>query len=129
MEDWKRRDNPIARLRKWMEAKGCWDEHKEKEARERIKKDVLKSFSVAEKEKKPPIRSMFEDVYEDLTPDLKEQMKELSEHLERYPNEYELREYGKGKIALANDRVEDKDSIFAYLFTTFSRDGAPALLG
>ncbi|KAI3321204.1 dehydrogenase E1 component, partial [Xylariaceae sp. AK1471] len=63
VEDWKRRDNPLSRLRKYMEAKGFWDEAKEKEARESIRRDVLKAFSQAEREKKPPIRSMFEDIY------------------------------------------------------------------
>ncbi|KAL2126394.1 hypothetical protein VTI74DRAFT_1005 [Chaetomium olivicolor] len=100
VEDWKRRDNPIARLRKWMEAKGCWDENKEKEARETIRRDVLKAFSEAEKEKKPPIRTMFEDVYEELTPDLKKQMAELKSQIERYPNEYDLGEYEGGKDSL-----------------------------
>lgn len=102
VEDWKRRDNPIARLRKWMEAKGCWDENKEKEARESIRRDILKAFSEADKEKKPPIRSMFEDIYEELTPDLKAQMKELRNHLERYPEEYELGNYEGGKDSLGS---------------------------
>ncbi|KAI1472789.1 thiamine diphosphate-binding protein [Daldinia caldariorum] len=96
VEDWKRRDNPIARLRKYMEAKGFWDESKEKEARESIKRDVLKAFSEAEREKKPPIRTMFEDVYEELTPDLKAQMEQLKHHLEKYPDEYDLAEYEGG---------------------------------
>ncbi|KAJ4306011.1 hypothetical protein N0V88_000803 [Collariella sp. IMI 366227] len=100
VEDWKRRDNPIARLRKWMEAKGCWDENKEKEAREGIRREVLKAFSEAEKEKKPPIRTMFEDVYEELTPDLKQQMAGLKSQLERYPDEYDLAEYDGGKDSL-----------------------------
>ncbi|KAL2168095.1 hypothetical protein VTG60DRAFT_407 [Thermothelomyces hinnuleus] len=100
VEDWKRRDNPIARLRKWMEAKGCWDENKEKEARESIRRDVLKAFSEAEREKKPPLRTMFEDVYEELTPDLKQQMKELKSQLERYPDEYDLGQFLGGKESL-----------------------------
>ncbi|KAI1826697.1 dehydrogenase E1 component [Xylaria intraflava] len=100
VEDWKRRDNPISRLRKYMEAKGFWDEAKEKESRESIRRDVLKAFSQAEREKKPPIRSIFEDIYEELTPDLKAQMKELREHLEKYPDEYELGEYENGKTSL-----------------------------
>lgn len=100
VEDWKRRDNPIARLRKWMEAKGCWDENKEKEARESIRRDVLKAFSEAEREKKPPIRTMFEDVYEELTPDLQQQMKELKGQLERYPDEYDLGQFLGGKESL-----------------------------
>lgn len=100
VEDWKRRDNPIARLRKWMEAKGCWDENKEKEARETIRRDVLKAFAEAEREKKPPLRAMFEDVYEQLTPDLKKQMKELRSQLERYPDEYDVGQYLGGKESL-----------------------------
>ena len=45
VEDWKRRDNPIARLRKYMEAKGFWDEAREKEARDAIRRDVLLAAS------------------------------------------------------------------------------------
>ncbi|XDG05803.1 hypothetical protein ABKA04_005418 [Annulohypoxylon sp. FPYF3050] len=96
VEDWKRRDNPITRLRKYMETRGFWDESKEKDAKESIKKDVLKAFSEAEREKKPAIRTMFEDVYEEMTPDLKAQMEELKQHLEKYPNEYDLGEYEDG---------------------------------
>ncbi|KAI1158254.1 2-oxoisovalerate dehydrogenase alpha subunit [Nemania serpens] len=100
VEDWKRRDNPISRLRKYMEAKGFWDEAKEKEARDSIRREVLKAFSQAEREKKPPIRSMFEDMYEELTPELKSQMKELRDHLEKYPAEYDMDEYEGGKSSL-----------------------------
>lgn len=102
VEDWKRRDNPITRLRKWMEAKGYWDEVKEKEARDSLRKEVLKGFSEAEKVKKPALRTMFEDVYEDLTPDLKAQMAELKDILERYPNEYDVTDYDGGKDSLKN---------------------------
>ncbi|EMR71447.1 putative 2-oxoisovalerate dehydrogenase subunit alpha protein [Eutypa lata UCREL1] len=79
-----------------MEAKGFWNETKEREAREGIRRDVLKAFSEAEREKKPPIRAMFEDVYEELTPDLKAQMRELRDHLEKYPDEYDLSEFEGG---------------------------------
>ncbi|KFA50924.1 hypothetical protein S40293_02470 [Stachybotrys chartarum IBT 40293] len=100
VEDWKRRDNPLTRLRKWMEAKGCWDEAKEKEARDSARKDVLKAFSEAEREKKPPMRAMFEDIYEDLTDDLKAQMRELKDILDKYPDEYEVGEFEGGKESL-----------------------------
>lgn len=100
VEEWKRRDNPISRLRKWMETKGIWDEGKEREAREGIRRDVLRAFQEAEKEKKPPIRGMFEDVYEELTPDIKKQMAELRDHMDRYPDEYECGEYEGGKDSL-----------------------------
>lgn len=104
VEDWKRRDNPLARLRKYMEARNFWDDTKEKEARDSIRKEVLKGISEAEREKKPPIRTMFEDIYEELTPDLKAEMKELKELLEKYPDEYELGEYEGGKDSLEAQR-------------------------
>ncbi|KAJ6438935.1 2-oxoisovalerate dehydrogenase alpha subunit, mitochondrial precursor [Purpureocillium lavendulum] len=100
VEDWKRRDNPITRLRKWMEARGCWDEAKEKETRDALRKEILRGFSEAEKEKKPALRTMFEDVYEDLTDDLKGQMRELKDMLDKYPDEYDVSEYDGGKDTL-----------------------------
>ncbi|KAI0026072.1 thiamine diphosphate-binding protein [Xylariomycetidae sp. FL0641] len=105
VEDWKRRDNPISRLRKYMEAKGFWDETKEKETRESIRRDVLKAFSEAEREKKPSLRAMFEDVYEELTPDLRAQMAELKAHLDKYPNEYDVGEFEGGKDSLLNSET------------------------
>ncbi|PSS18428.1 hypothetical protein M430DRAFT_120913 [Amorphotheca resinae ATCC 22711] len=101
VEDWKRRDNPITRLRKYLEKKGLWDEEKEKAARARIRKDVLKAFAEAEREKKPPLRSMFEDVYAEMTPDTKKQMEELRSVIERYPDEYDVAEFEGGKDSLS----------------------------
>ncbi|ROT36513.1 dehydrogenase E1 component [Sodiomyces alkalinus F11] len=100
VEDWKRRDNPITRLRKWMEVRGIWDDAKEKTCREETRAEILRAFREAEAEKKPPIRAMFEDVYEELTPDLRNQMTQLREHLEKYPNEYDWSEYEDGKDSL-----------------------------
>lgn len=101
VEDWKRRDNPITRLRKYLELKGIWDENKEQEARGSIRKEILKAFSEAEKEKKPPLRSMFEDIYEELTPDAKRQIAELRDIIERYPDEYDVSEFDGGKDSLS----------------------------
>lgn len=101
VEDWKRRDNPITRLRKYLEKKGIWDEEKESAARARIRKEVLKAFARAEKEKKPPIRSMFEDMYEELTPETREQMSELKSMIDRYPDEYDVSDFEGGKESLA----------------------------
>jgi 2-oxoisovalerate dehydrogenase E1 component alpha subunit len=96
VEEWKRRDNPITRLRKWMENRGIWSEDQEKEARASIRKEVLREFSAAEKLKKPPIRAMFEDVYEEITPEAQAQMKELKGIIERYPNEYDVNSFEDG---------------------------------
>lgn len=100
VEDWKRRDNPLTRLRKWMEAKGYWDEAKEKEARDALRKEILREFTAAEKEKKPSIKTMFEDIYEELTPGLMAQMQELKALIEKYPDEYDVTEYDGGKDSL-----------------------------
>ncbi len=100
VEDWKRRDNPITRLRKWMENKSLWDEDKEREARSSIRKEVLKAFAAAEKEKKAPLKDMFTDVYEELSEESKVQMKELGRILDTYPNEYDVDEFKGGRKGL-----------------------------
>lgn len=102
VEDWKRRDNPITRLRKYLELRRVWDDEKEAAARGRIRKEVLKAFAAAEKEKKPPLRSMFEDVYEEMTPGTKAQMEELKSMIERYPDEYDVSEFEGGKDTLGS---------------------------
>jgi 2-oxoisovalerate dehydrogenase E1 component alpha subunit len=90
VEEWMRRDNPIVRLRKWMERKGLWNEDKEKEERTKIRKEVLQEFAAAEKLSKPPLRAMFEDVYEEITPEARSQMSELKRIIETYPKEYDV---------------------------------------
>lgn len=100
VEDWKRRDNPITRLRKWMESMGYWDEEKEKQARSSIRKDVLKAFSAAEKEKRGPLKDMFTDVYEKLSEESEAQMQELRDILDKYPEEYDVDEFEGGRNGL-----------------------------
>ncbi|KAK1086426.1 hypothetical protein LTR48_003583 [Friedmanniomyces endolithicus] len=89
VEDWKRRDNPITRLRKYLESKDLWDEAKEKDLRSETRKSILEAYRQAEKEKKPALRNMMEDVYEDLTEEQREQMESMRRTVERYPNDYE----------------------------------------
>ncbi|KAJ5125709.1 hypothetical protein N7448_005027 [Penicillium atrosanguineum] len=96
VEDWKRRDNPIIRLRKWLENKGIWNEDMEKETRDSMRQAVLKEFKEAERLKKPPIREAFTDVYEEITEEAQEQMKELKRIIETYPDEYDLQPYKDG---------------------------------
>lgn len=100
VEDWKRRDNPLTRMRKWMEGRGIWDEGKEKNARSSIRKDVLAAFSRAEKEKRPALRHMFEGVYEELSEEAESQIEELKSIIERYPDEYDVDEFEHGLAGL-----------------------------
>ena len=101
VEDWKRRDNPITRLRKWMQHQGIWDEEKEKNARSQIRRDVLKAFAEAEKEKRAPLRNVFTHVYEELSEESKGQMKELGRLLDEYPDEYDISGFEGGREGLS----------------------------
>lgn len=96
IESWKRRDNPITRLRKWMENKGIWDEGKEQEAAGAIKKKVLKAFNKAEREKRPAIHNMVTGVYEDVIPEQMDQLESLKDIIKRYPDEYDVDEFEGG---------------------------------
>lgn len=100
VDDWKRRDNPIIRLRKYLENNGLWSEDHERETREQLRKAVLREFGAAEREKKPPIRSAFEDVYEEVTEETSAQMAELKRVLETYPEEYDVRAFEDGSKGL-----------------------------
>lgn len=104
VEDWKRRDSPIIRLRKWMENKGIWDEEKEQRTRQELRNEILLAFKKAEKEKKPPLRAIFEDVYEEMTEEAMEQRQELKDILTRYPEEYDVTDYEEGLEGLDSSR-------------------------
>ena len=77
VEDWKRRNNLIMRLRKWMRKQEMCDEEEKRDVRRRIRKEVLKVITDVEKEKKAPLTAIFKDVYEDLSEEGKAQAKEL----------------------------------------------------
>jgi len=96
VEPWRRRDNPIVRLRKYMEAKGLWSQEKEQETTDQLKAVVKATLKRAEKEKKPPLRAMFEDVYEEVTEEQEEQIRTLKDVVKRYPDEYDVQEFEGG---------------------------------
>lgn len=96
VENWKNRDSPITRLRQWMEKRGIWDEEKEKESRKTIRADVLRELVAAEKEKKPALRGIFDDVYSELTEEAEEQRQELKRLMTKYPEEYDISQHEEG---------------------------------
>ncbi|KAF3084083.1 hypothetical protein TWF569_000019 [Orbilia oligospora] len=102
VEDWKRRDNPITRMRKFMELRNWWDQDKDTQLRTHARKDLLKAFNAAEREKKPAISNLWEDVYDKPTKDQWAQMEEMKDILDRYGEEYDLDMYdgGKGGIVI-----------------------------
>lgn len=104
VEDWKRNDNPITRMRKWLENKQWWSEEAEAELRASTRKEVLKAFSNAEKVKKPKIKNIFDDTYESLPEKLRIQRKELAEILDTYPDHYDLSHFENGREGLEEDK-------------------------
>ena len=96
VDNWKTRDNPLTRLRKWLENKGLWDEKIEKQSRAGIRKAILTELATAEKEKKPPLRAIFDDVYAELTEEAEAQRKELKRLMLKYPGEYDTDSYEGG---------------------------------
>jgi 2-oxoisovalerate dehydrogenase E1 component alpha subunit len=107
VEDWKRRDNPITRLRKWLEGHSLWNESKEKELRSGTRKEVLRAFEEAEKLKKPSIKNAFEGVWESLTEEQRGHVEELKDILTRYPKEYDLGSF-EGGIEGLNELLAEK---------------------
>jgi 2-oxoisovalerate dehydrogenase E1 component alpha subunit len=86
-------DNPVTRLRRYMESKDWWSQEEEDAYRKQVKKDILVSFTAAEKKKKPAIKELFTDVYDELTPNLIKQQKELQELINKYPEYYNTDEF------------------------------------
>jgi 2-oxoisovalerate dehydrogenase E1 component alpha subunit len=107
VEDWKRRDNPITRLRKWLEGKGLWGDDQEKELRSSTRKEVLRAFEAAEKEKKPSIRNAFEGVWEELTEEQRSHVEEMRDIMKNYPKEYDVEGFEGGMKGL-DDLLEKK---------------------
>lgn len=102
VEDWKRKDNPIVRFRKWLELREWWNEEKETALKTELKKTVLKEFSAGEKTLKPQIRNIFEDMYDVLPESLEEQRRELGEILDTYPEHFDLSHFEGGREGLGD---------------------------
>lgn len=90
VSQWDSTDQPIARLRKYMERKGWWDDSQEKEWKDSTRKQVLKAFGEAENRPKPNWKEMFSDVYKDMPPHLRNQMKQMEDHVAKYKEHYPL---------------------------------------
>lgn len=63
MEEKKRVDNPLARMKSFLESRGWWSDAEEESAKARFKEEILRAFKKAETMKKPAISEMFKDVY------------------------------------------------------------------
>ncbi|KAJ1819966.1 hypothetical protein LPJ60_003478 [Coemansia sp. RSA 2675] len=95
VEDWSKRDNPISRMRAWLEGKGWWTKSEDAEVTKAAKADVLRAFAAAETLKKPSIRHLFEDVYDQLPPELERERAEIEGLIRKYPDYYQVNEFAK----------------------------------
>ncbi|EXA32097.1 2-oxoisovalerate dehydrogenase E1 component, alpha subunit [Fusarium oxysporum f. sp. pisi HDV247] len=88
--------NPVSRLYQWLEQKGLWTEELDKEARRQIRKDIITELRAAEKEKKPALSAIFDDVYAEWTEEARAQRNELKRLMEKYPGEYDADQHVNG---------------------------------
>lgn len=84
---WQEKD-PILRMRRWLESKKWWNEEKEKEIQERLRREVLETMKKAEKRSPPPLESLVTDVYDTVPPELNRQLDNLKSHIRQYPDAY-----------------------------------------
>ena len=96
VEKWRLQDNPITRLRKWLENEGLWSEEMEANTKKEIRNNILRELMAAEKEKKPALKAIFEDVYEELTEEATAQRKEMLRLMLKFPEEYDADEHEGG---------------------------------
>ncbi|KAG9511179.1 2-oxoisovalerate dehydrogenase subunit alpha, mitochondrial, partial [Fragariocoptes setiger] len=90
---WDQRDHPIARLRNFLKRQNWWTDDEDKQLRSDVRHRVLEALQHAERQLRPPLHEMFNDVYDKITPDLERQRQELEQHLSVYGANYPLNKY------------------------------------
>ena len=95
----KTRDNPVMRLRKWLELKSLCDELREKTLRSGIGKSTLQEMKAA-REKKPPLSSVWDDVYAEHWEEQESQKTQLKRLMMKYPTECDVEGYEGGIEAI-----------------------------
>ncbi|KAG8757289.1 hypothetical protein FRC14_002172 [Serendipita sp. 396] len=85
VENWKKTDNPLWRMRRFLENRKWWDEAAEVEMKARLRKEVMAEFRRAEGMKRHQLGELFTDVYAGEMPwNLKEQKADLARLLKKY---------------------------------------------
>lgn len=100
VDSWKTRHNPITRLKRWLENRNLWNEELETKTRAAIRRDILSEMKVAEKEDKPSLTSIWDDVYAEYSEEQQSQRQELKRLMLKYPEEYDVDNYEGGVKAL-----------------------------
>ncbi|XP_047531280.1 2-oxoisovalerate dehydrogenase subunit alpha, mitochondrial [Vanessa atalanta] len=95
IQKWTQAENPIQKLRLYLENKGLWDAEAEKTYVKEARDMVVRTMQDAEKKKKPHWKEMLEDVYYDMPPHLQKQMQQMEKHLEKYQEHYPMDQFQK----------------------------------
>lgn len=86
-DKWRAKD-PIARMAKWLDSKGWFDETENQKRVDKARQDVLAAMKSCEKTDVCAIEDIVEDVYDTAPWHLKEQLSELKAHIKKYPKMY-----------------------------------------
>lgn len=95
IQKWTQDENPMQKLRLYLESKGLWDAEAETTYTKEARDLVVRTMQEAEKKKKPHWKEMLEDVYYDMPPHIQKQMQEMEKHLEKYQEHYPMDQYQK----------------------------------
>lgn len=90
VKQWETEASPIRRVLNYLVRNGLWTDTDENELKRIAREQVLDAINHAEKQKRPPIMTMFNDVYDELPANLQRQRDELNRHLEHYGEHYPL---------------------------------------
>lgn len=82
---WRDNNNPVLRLRRFLEKQGWWTPAEETALVASEKATMLKLINAAETKPKPPVETLFTDVYKEMPPALAEQQAELHAHQILHP--------------------------------------------
>lgn len=93
LEIWNTTEHPINKLKQYMLKQGWFNEEAENEYLKDIRKQIMTQLQQSEKKPKPAWREMFLDVYDDIPDHLKAQMKEMENHVQKYKDDYPLKNF------------------------------------
>ncbi|KAK4883248.1 hypothetical protein RN001_006567 [Aquatica leii] len=93
VQHWTATENPVNRLRLYLENKDLWNEDMEKQWHTESRKDILTAFDAAEKKSKPHWSELFNDVYQEIPDHIRKQMEEMQQHIEQYKDQYPIKAY------------------------------------
>eukprot|EP00471_Norrisiella_sphaerica_P009117 CAMPEP_0184492686 /NCGR_PEP_ID=MMETSP0113_2-20130426/23985_1 /TAXON_ID=91329 /ORGANISM="Norrisiella sphaerica, Strain BC52" /LENGTH=427 /DNA_ID=CAMNT_0026877627 /DNA_START=253 /DNA_END=1536 /DNA_ORIENTATION=+ len=90
---WRDNNDPVSRVRRYLESQQLWDSDQEADLRQSMKKKVKKCMSSAERAQKPPVEALFTDVYAEMPKRLEEQQQDLKRHLKKYASNYDTKDF------------------------------------